>query len=100
MKPKLVAQVNFATWTADNLLRQASFKGLREDKPADEVRREEPSVVPKSSGSRGASYVASAGVAAKVTNVKTEDFGKIVCGECAGAADPSGEGHRCGVATH
>ena len=28
VKPKLVAQVNFATWTADNLVRQASFKGL------------------------------------------------------------------------
>ena len=39
--PSLVAQVNFATWTADNLVRQAAFKGLREDKPAKEVRREE-----------------------------------------------------------
>ena len=27
VKPKLVAQVNFATWTADNLVRQAAFKG-------------------------------------------------------------------------
>ena len=44
VKPQLVAQVNFATWTADNLVRQASFKGLREDKPANEVRREEPTV--------------------------------------------------------
>jgi bifunctional non-homologous end joining protein LigD len=41
VKPKLVAQVNFATWTADNLVRQAAFKGLREDKPANEVHREE-----------------------------------------------------------
>jgi bifunctional non-homologous end joining protein LigD len=40
VRPELVAQVKFATWTADNLLRQASFKGLREDKPAKEVRRE------------------------------------------------------------
>src|ERR1700733_8403285 len=44
VQPKLVAQVNFATWTADNLVRQAAFKGLREDKPAKDVRREEPSV--------------------------------------------------------
>src|SRR5207248_6321021 len=36
VRPKLVAQVNFASWTADNLVRQASFKGLREDKPAAE----------------------------------------------------------------
>ncbi len=49
VKPTLVAQVNFATWTADNLVRQASFKGIREDKPAIEVRREAPSVPPKSS---------------------------------------------------
>ena len=34
VKPTLVAQVRFATWTADNLVRQAAFLGLREDKPA------------------------------------------------------------------
>jgi bifunctional non-homologous end joining protein LigD len=39
--PELVAQVSFSTWTADNLVRQAAFKGLREDKPAKDVRREE-----------------------------------------------------------
>ncbi|HEY3706667.1 MAG TPA: DNA ligase D [Terracidiphilus sp.] len=37
VKPELVAQVNFTTWTADHLVRQASFKGLREDKPAKSV---------------------------------------------------------------
>jgi bifunctional non-homologous end joining protein LigD len=42
IRPELVAEVQFSTWTADNLVRQASFKGLREDKKAAEVRREVP----------------------------------------------------------
>ena len=41
VKPDLVAQVRFSTWTADNLVRQAAFLGLREDKAAKEVRRED-----------------------------------------------------------
>jgi bifunctional non-homologous end joining protein LigD len=42
VRPELVAEVKFATWTSDNLLRQAAFQGLREDKDAKEVRRESP----------------------------------------------------------
>lgn len=47
VKPQLVGVVAFATWTADKLVRQASFQGLREDKPAREVGRELPKHTPR-----------------------------------------------------
>jgi len=52
LKPELVAQVRFATWTADDLVRQAAFLGLREDKAATEVRREGAEVAPRPKGER------------------------------------------------
>jgi bifunctional non-homologous end joining protein LigD len=42
VEPKLVVQVEFAEWTHDGRLRAPSYKGLREDKAAEDVRREEP----------------------------------------------------------
>jgi bifunctional non-homologous end joining protein LigD len=39
--PKLVAQIGFSEWTSAGLLRHPRFLGLREDKPAREVVREE-----------------------------------------------------------
>jgi bifunctional non-homologous end joining protein LigD len=40
LEPVLVAEVRFSQWTDDNLLRQASFKGLRTDRDPADVRRE------------------------------------------------------------
>ena len=40
VEPTLVAEITYLTWTADNLLRHTVYVGLREDKPATEVRRE------------------------------------------------------------
>jgi len=42
VEPKLVAEVEFAEWTHDGRLRAPSYQGLREDKAAEDVRREQP----------------------------------------------------------
>jgi bifunctional non-homologous end joining protein LigD len=43
LKPRLVCEVEYTEWTRDGRLRHPSFQGLREDKPASEVRRDVPS---------------------------------------------------------
>src|SRR6185437_10235714 len=42
VEPRLVAEVEFSEWTHDGHVRQPSYKGLRDDKPAAEVRHERP----------------------------------------------------------
>ena len=40
VEPELVAEVSFAEWTNDGILRQPVFLGLRSDKAAKKVKRE------------------------------------------------------------
>ena len=48
VKPELVAEVRFAEWTQEGLLRQASFVGMRTDKSAGVIVRESAEHVPTS----------------------------------------------------
>jgi bifunctional non-homologous end joining protein LigD len=43
VEPELVAQIGFTEWTRDGRLRHPRYLGLRDDKPAREVVREQPS---------------------------------------------------------
>src|SRR6185437_6971124 len=42
VEPRIVVEVAFTEWTSDGRLRHPVFQGVREDKPASEVHREEP----------------------------------------------------------
>jgi bifunctional non-homologous end joining protein LigD len=52
VEPRLVCAVEYRDWTRDELIRNSSFKGLREDKPATEITLEMPRQPSKASRSK------------------------------------------------
>ena len=52
VKPQLVAEIAFAEFTAEGVVRHASFLGLRGDKPARQVVRETPQPLPAPAGDK------------------------------------------------
>ena len=44
VRPELVVEVKYLTWTEDNLLRQVVYEGLQENRDPSEVRRPVPTV--------------------------------------------------------
>jgi bifunctional non-homologous end joining protein LigD len=68
IRPKLVAEIAFAEFTDEGILRHPSFVGLREDKPAKDVVREVPKHLTKSEKKPAAK-------AGKKSGAAAEDFG-------------------------
>jgi bifunctional non-homologous end joining protein LigD len=70
VKPQLVAQVRFATWTADDLVRQAAFLGVREEASV-APKPKHAAVKPKDAAAKHASHPA--GSSAKAAKVAKKD---------------------------
>lgn len=69
VEPELVAEIEFAGFTGGGMVRQASFKGLRRDKPAEEVEPETPAKVEVATPKPGRQ---SKGKAAKASPTKAD----------------------------
>ncbi|MDR5771602.1 MULTISPECIES: DNA ligase D [unclassified Caballeronia] len=71
VKPELVAECNFAEWTKERIVRQASFVSLRDDKPARQIVKEEAVSAQKVEDEGAPKKTAARKIAAKKAPTKT-----------------------------
>ncbi len=78
--PQLVAEIKFAEWTDENLLRQASYKGLRTDKNPGDITREKADDKPDcaSSGEESEKPMVSDSKTIIIGDVKITNPGKVI----------------------
>jgi bifunctional non-homologous end joining protein LigD len=87
VRPELVVEVKYLTWTGDNLLRQVVYEGLREDKDPTDVQRPVPNQTSSAAAIHGRRPKA-------VTHNYSRPVGSERKGGCPGGGAPASPRNR------